>query len=1301
MISVLYIDDEPDLLDLCKIFLEQTGNFRVETVQFPREVLEKLARNRYDAIICDYQMPEFDGISILKQVRESAGEIPFILFTGRGREEIVIEALNNGADFYLQKGGDVRAQFAELASKVRQAVIRRQAERSLRESEKLLTDIINFLPDATLAIDRQGTVIAWNRAIEDLTGIPAGDMLGKGNYEYAIPFYSVRRPILIDLIFETDEKIKENYAGIIRDKDVLIAETSLPRPKGVPLTLMGKASPLYNQAGEIAGAIESIRDITAQKQADDELRAAYEQITATDEELRGQYEELVTQERRLQESEIKFRTLADASNAALLVFRQKILYANPAAEALTGYTEEELSRMDFWEIVHPDYQDRIRDSGLERQHGHAPPSHDEYRIVRKDNTIRWVDSSTTVFPYEGQITSLSIYLDITERKSAEEELFKSRQMLQLVLDHIPQRVFWKDRNSTFLGCNKAFASDTGYPDPQELRGKTDYEIVSPENADSYRRDDSLVMESGEPKIRYEEEQVRRDGSRAWLLINRIPLRDVMGGVIGVLGTYEDITEQKRVETELRAAYEQLTASDEELRGQFEELARADADIRKRDRQFQEITTTIPGVVYQFYARSEGEFGFYFISERSRDIFGIDNNLSEFFDSFTSHVHPDDRRAFLDSIDDVVKRSEKWHFEGRFIKPSGEMIWFKGLSSPSRHGNELVYSGVLLDISQRKFTEAALREEEAKYRTLVEHSQDAVFIVQDERLVFANRALSDMSGYAVTDLIGRPIGELIAPEDRDMTVSMNRDRMSGKPSPESYEFSLLHADQATRVTVKMNAGIANYQGKPATIGTFHNITRERKRDEALRQSEQKYRELAELLPQMVFEMDPDMRITYANRHALTSIGITKDEVAKGINAISFIDPSQHDMIMKNIEKIIRGEPYESPEYTAIRRDGSKFTVLIYASPVFQEKKLTGFRGVIVDISAWKTTSTALKESEERYRTLAEAAQDLIYIIDSSDNVAYVNNFGIQMLGKRGEEIIGRPRSELFPEPVSKKQYKSLQHVLTTGVPLRVESMVPLPGRNTWQDTHLVPLRAPDGTITAVLGISRDISQLKHADLALKRSNEKLNLLNSITRHDVANQLTVLQGYLQLATMKKPDMMMGDFLKKIERAANTIQRQIEFTRTYQDLGVRAPTWFRLGMVLSKTRPETIRFTNNCPDIEIFADPMLEKVFFNLFDNAIRHGERVSQITIHCEQRDDDLDIFFEDNGAGIPLDLKQKIFEKGFGKNTGYGLFLVREILAITNITIHETGKYGTGARFEITVPKGGFRINREENHHNTT
>ena len=280
MNHILYVDDETGLLEIGKLFLEQTGLFSVDTVDSAQEALRVMAEKRYDAVISDYQMPGMNGIELLKRVRASGYTLPFIIFTGRGREEIVIQALNEGADFYLQKGGEPVSQFAETAHTVQKAILQKQAERSIRDHERREADIINFLPDATFAIDSSGHVITWNHAIEEMTGVPATEMLGKGDYEYAIPFYGQRRPILIDLISESDEVIAGNYSHIIHENGVLIAETTLPRPKGKPVILMGKASPLYNRRGEIVGAIESIRDITKIIEAEESLRESEGQFSA-------------------------------------------------------------------------------------------------------------------------------------------------------------------------------------------------------------------------------------------------------------------------------------------------------------------------------------------------------------------------------------------------------------------------------------------------------------------------------------------------------------------------------------------------------------------------------------------------------------------------------------------------------------------------------------------------------------------------------------------------------------------------------------------------------------------------------------------------------------------------------------------------------------------------------------------------------------------------------------------------------------------------------------------------------------
>jgi signal transduction histidine kinase len=223
-----------------------------------------------------------------------------------------------------------------------------------------------------------------------------------------------------------------------------------------------------------------------------------------------------------------------------------------------------------------------------------------------------------------------------------------------------------------------------------------------------------------------------------------------------------------------------------------------------------------------------------------------------------------------------------------------------------------------------------------------------------------------------------------------------------------------------------------------------------------------------------------------------------------------------------------------------------------------------------------------------------------------------------------------------------------------------------------------------------------TRLEATQNAFLTANKRLNLLSSITRHDIRNQLLALMGFIGLAKMKTTDPDLLQYIGREEEAALTIHRQIEFTKNYEEIGVRAPQWQDVGMRIHALRslvpPGEIAFSVNVRGLEVFADPLLEKVFENLIDNSRRHGKRVRHILFSTQQDGSDtIALTYEDDGVGIHEADKERIFKKGFGKNTGLGLFLSREILAITGLEIKETGVYGRGARFEILVPNGKYRF----------
>jgi signal transduction histidine kinase len=223
---------------------------------------------------------------------------------------------------------------------------------------------------------------------------------------------------------------------------------------------------------------------------------------------------------------------------------------------------------------------------------------------------------------------------------------------------------------------------------------------------------------------------------------------------------------------------------------------------------------------------------------------------------------------------------------------------------------------------------------------------------------------------------------------------------------------------------------------------------------------------------------------------------------------------------------------------------------------------------------------------------------------------------------------------------------------------------------------------------------DITDNKLSQEALSQANRKLNLLNNVTRHDILNQLTALLGFLEISKQDTKDPNLLSYIMKEELAANAIRSQILFTRDYQNIGVHSPQWHNVAETISLAMASidlhAVFVKVHIPPLEIYADPLLEKVFYNLIENSIRHGEKVTEITIRTVERTDSLDIIIEDNGTGVPDKEKERIFRREYFKNTGFGLFLSREILAITNLTIRETGTFGKGARFVIRVPREHFR-----------
>ena len=352
-------------------------------------------------------------------------------------------------------------------------------------------------------------------------------------------------------------------------------------------------------------------------------------------------------------------------------------------------------------------------------------------------------------------------------------------------------------------------------------------------------------------------------------------------------------------------------------------------------------------------------------------------------------------------------------------------------------------------------------------------------------------------------------------------------------------------------------------------------------------------------------------------------------------------------------------------------------------------------LLQNITGRKQAEEALRESEKKYRTIIENMQDLFYRTDLDGTITMISPSGAALTGYDSpEDMIGVPIQDLYGDSSDREEFLAALRVngAVSGYP-KVLKMKDGTLKHVTVSSHFIT--DAEGSVRGLEGIIHDVTALHQAEQALLQANRQLNLMSSITRHDILNQLTILLGNLSFAQEDAPDGPLSGYLEKMSIAAGTIQRQIEFTRDYQDLGVHAPKWQRVSDALRAAAAGGLPITDETDGLAIHADPMLVKVFANLMDNTIRHGETATRVRVRYRPEENgDLTLVWEDDGVGVPAGEKERIFARGVGKNTGFGLFLIREILAITGITVTETGEPGAGARFEMRVPSRAFRFDSQ-------
>lgn len=615
--------------------------------------------------------------------------------------------------------------------------------------------------------------------------------------------------------------------------------------------------------------------------------------------------------------------------------------------------------------------------------------------------------------------------------------------------------------------------------------------------------------------------------------------------------------------------------------------------------------------------------------------------------------------------------------------------------------------VARDITERKKAEDALRKREEQYKVIYDNSPIAIELFDSGGyLVHVNPSCLKLFGVENADsLKGFSLFEdpNIGDEQKKMLAEGNTIRYESEFDFEKVRDLNLYSTSC-RGTIWLNVLITPLKTAPDLISGYlvqvQDINDRMIIAGELRRSEEKYRDLADNAPIGILTCDRFGRITYVNSKVPGILGSPSIEKTLEINLMQTdnIIKAGFPDILRDV--IMTGAEYPEfeIEYTSVW--GKKLYLRLHVSPALNGKTPDGARIIIDDITRRKEIEEAIKESEGQLRTLIQTIPDLVWLKDENGVYLACNPMFERFFGAKESEIKGKTDYDFLAGEQADFFRKKDRQAVEGGKPTVYDEWITFAedGRRAYIETIKTTMYDSKGNVSGILGIGRDITERKKSEDALKEVNSKLNLLSSITRHDILNQITGAAGYLEMIELDDeiPHESKADkYIKKISGAIDTIKRQITFTGYYKDLGEQTPGWFDVGDLVNKVSNTSslgeIKHKNNIQNVEIFADPLFEKVIYNLIDNAIKHGNTITEISFYTLETPEELIIVCEDNGVGIPTDAKEKIFRREYYKNSGLGLFLSREILAITGLNIEETGTPGKGARFEIHAPEGKFRI----------
>lgn len=984
MISILYVDNEITLLEVTRVYLERTREMSVTICKSARDAIRMLDEKAFDAVVSDYQMPGMDGLAFLKHLRDQKNVVPFILFTGKGREEVAIEALNSGADFYLQKGGEPRSQFAELPNKIRQAVQRRQAERALEESEEKYRELVGNINDVLFAFSDKG-IITYISPVVSQFGYTPKEVIGK-------PLSSF---IAVEDLPRVEERIRNIEKGELR-----LFEFQLIDGSGKTRFVRTSSRPVFAD-GRFTGIRGVLSDITATKNAEAMVRA----------------------------SEQRYCNVFEAAGDAMLIVDAgtgSVLDANPAATYIFGYTTARLAQMNHADLLAG--RDAVSDIRG------APVTGTPVTGYRKeDGTVFPAEVMATTFSQDDRAVRILSLRDITLQKKTVERMVSAQRLyavlsqinsaivrvrdLETLLEEICRisidfgrfRMAWVgllDRESSAFRPVAHAGYEEGYLAAIEITTGSGESGCGPTGAALREGHYNICNDiETDPRMQPWREEALKRGYRSSAAF---PFR-LHGEVVGAYSLYA--TEKDFFNEADIALLEEIAMDISFALGMLDERARR-THAENALAGSEERATFLAGVL----ELSSQPFGVGYPDGR----FGIVNpafcDLLEYTESeirsvtWSGITSPEYREQETATLSEPAKSGILVRYEKEFIRKDGSSVPVEMFAHrvADGGGNLLYFYGFGTDISERRRIQKEIRVQRDHAQRYLDVAGVMLTVLDPQgTITLINRKGCEILGYPEQELLGKNwlvtcLPERMRDEGQDVFTQM----MNGHSDlVEYHENPIVTRSGEERVLAFHNTLLQDSDGQIAGIlFSGEDITLRTTMEEALRISGERFKNLIQNSSDMIRIIGRDSLITYSSPSTLRITGYDAAEFI-GKNPLGYIHPDDRERVKSALGEVFsKTNPGTPTEYRILQADGKYRDVEATATNQLETPGINGIVTTTRPITERKKAEQALLESEGRYRAIFERSADAIFVM--SDHFLDCNANAELLLGYSRDEILGK-------------------------------------------------------------------------------------------------------------------------------------------------------------------------------------------------------------------------------------------------------------------------------------------------------